>query len=177
MRSIRQRLLLWLLVGLALVLAVSGYATYRQARAEINALFDYQLKQTALALRNQNLLTLAMSADPGEGESDAVSETRGRAACQESAGWLVTGSAFFATITFSPAALLETFRRVSERPFAPPDSSSGFERSRSDLILKTTTTSTIPAVRINATIPRFMGPNQPPESGKRKSDSAPGKWC
>ena len=72
MRSIRQRLLLWLLVGLALVLAVSGYATYRQARAEINALFDYQLKQTALALRNQNLLTLAMSADPSEGESDLL---------------------------------------------------------------------------------------------------------
>jgi two-component system OmpR family sensor kinase len=71
-RSIRQRLLLWLLVGLALVLAVSGYATYRQARAEINALFDYQLKQTALALRNQNLLTLAMSADPSEGESDLL---------------------------------------------------------------------------------------------------------
>ena len=72
MRSIRQRLLLWLLVGLALVLAVSGYATYRQARAEINALFDYQLKQTALALRNQNLLTLAMGADPSEGERDLL---------------------------------------------------------------------------------------------------------
>ncbi len=72
MRSIRQRLLLWLLVGLALVLAVSGYVTYRQARAEINTLFDYQLEQTALALRSQNLLTLAMSGDPGEGESDLL---------------------------------------------------------------------------------------------------------
>ena len=72
MRSIRQRLLLWLLAGLALVLAASGYATYRQARVEINALLDYQLEQTARALRNQNLLTLAMSGDPGEGESDLL---------------------------------------------------------------------------------------------------------
>ncbi len=72
MKSIRQRLLLWLLAGLALVLAVSGYATYRQARAEINTLFDYQLEQTARALRNQNLLALAMSADPSESESDLL---------------------------------------------------------------------------------------------------------
>ncbi|MEI2771235.1 MAG: ATP-binding protein [Candidatus Competibacter sp.] len=66
MNSIRQRLLLWLLAGLSLVLAASGYATYRQARVETNALFDYHLQQTALALRNQNLLALAMGA---EGES------------------------------------------------------------------------------------------------------------
>ena len=67
MNSIRRRLLLWLLAGLSLVLAASGYATYRQARAETNALFDYQLQQTALALRNQNLLTLAMGAESDDG--------------------------------------------------------------------------------------------------------------
>lgn len=72
MRSIRQRLLLWLLVGLMLVLALSGYATYRQARAEINTLFDYQLEQTARALHNQNLLALAMNVDPDESESDLL---------------------------------------------------------------------------------------------------------
>lgn len=72
MRSIRQRLLLWLLVGLALVLALSGYATYQQARTEVNTLFDYQLEQTARALHNQNLLALAMSVDPGESESDLL---------------------------------------------------------------------------------------------------------
>ena len=45
------------------VLAASGYAAYRQARTETNALFDYQLQQTALALRNQNLLVLAIGGD------------------------------------------------------------------------------------------------------------------
>lgn len=63
MNAIRQRLLLGLLAGLSLVLAASGFATYRQARSEINLLFDYQLQQTALALRNQNLLALAMGND------------------------------------------------------------------------------------------------------------------
>lgn len=67
MNSIRRRLLLWLLAGFSLVLAASGYATYRQARAETNALFDYQLQQTALALRNQNLLALAMGAESDGG--------------------------------------------------------------------------------------------------------------
>ncbi len=72
MTSIRQRLLAGLLVGLSLVLGVAGYATYRQARAEVNALFDYQLQQTALALRNQNLLALAISGQVGDGEGDLL---------------------------------------------------------------------------------------------------------
>ena len=58
MHSIRQRLLFGLLAGLGLVLAASGHVAYRQARTEVNALFDYQLQQTALALRNQNWLSL-----------------------------------------------------------------------------------------------------------------------
>ncbi|MBK8754000.1 MAG: sensor histidine kinase N-terminal domain-containing protein [Candidatus Competibacteraceae bacterium] len=72
MTSIRQRLLAGLLVGLTLVLGVAGYATYYQARAEVNALFDYQLQQTALALRGQNLLALAMSGQVGDGEGDLL---------------------------------------------------------------------------------------------------------
>ena len=70
MRSIRQRLLLWLLAGLAVILGLSGYATYRQARDEVNALFDYQLQQMALALRNQNLLALAIAGDGTEGPAE-----------------------------------------------------------------------------------------------------------
>ena len=66
MNAIRQRLLLGLLAGLSLVLAASGFTAYRHARSETNALFDYQLQQTALALRDQNLLALAMG---GEGDN------------------------------------------------------------------------------------------------------------
>ncbi|MDZ7621152.1 MAG: sensor histidine kinase N-terminal domain-containing protein [Candidatus Competibacteraceae bacterium] len=72
MTSIRQRLLLGLLVGLSLVLGIAGYATYRQARAEVNTLFDYQLQQAALALRRQNLLALAIGSEAGEGEGDLL---------------------------------------------------------------------------------------------------------
>lgn len=72
MISIRQRLLVGLVVGLSVVLGLAGYATYRQARAEIDALFDYQLQQTALALRRQNLLALAISGEAGEGEGDLL---------------------------------------------------------------------------------------------------------
>lgn len=67
MNSIRQRLLTGLLAGLTGVLIVAGYAMYRQARLETNTLFDYQLQQTALALRNQNLLALAMEAETDSG--------------------------------------------------------------------------------------------------------------
>ncbi len=72
MISIRQRLLIGLLAGLSGVLGLSGYATYCQARAEINTLFDYQLRQTALAMRQQNLLALALNREADEGEGDLL---------------------------------------------------------------------------------------------------------
>ncbi len=72
MTSIRQRLLLGLLIGLSLVLGIAGYATYRQARAEVNTLFDYQLQQAALALRRQNLFALAISGEAGAEEGDLL---------------------------------------------------------------------------------------------------------
>ena len=68
MHSIRQRLLFGLLAGLGLVLAASGHVAYRQARTEVNALFDYQLQQTALALRNQNWLSLMFGEDDGDSD-------------------------------------------------------------------------------------------------------------
>jgi len=67
-KSIRARLLGWLLVGLALALAVAGAVSYRQARQEVNDLLDYQLEQAALSLRNQNLLAVAISSEVGQGE-------------------------------------------------------------------------------------------------------------
>lgn len=53
MKSIRTRLLVALLTlaGVGLLLAVA--LTYRQSLSETSALLDYQLRQTALSLRNQ----------------------------------------------------------------------------------------------------------------------------
>jgi two-component system, OmpR family, sensor kinase len=55
MHSIRQRLLLWLLAALLTATAMAAVAVYRQARAEANTLFDYQLQQIAHAFPNEGL--------------------------------------------------------------------------------------------------------------------------
>lgn len=53
MNSIRVRLLVLLLAMLALAAAVMGGVIYRNVLAETEALFDYQLRQMALSLRDQ----------------------------------------------------------------------------------------------------------------------------
>lgn len=53
MRSIRTRLLAWLLSGVVLVGAAGGWVVYRNALAEADAFFDYHLRQTALILRDE----------------------------------------------------------------------------------------------------------------------------
>jgi len=53
MNSIRVRLLLSLLAMLAAAALVMGFFTYRSVLAETEALFDYQLRQMALSLRDQ----------------------------------------------------------------------------------------------------------------------------
>jgi two-component system OmpR family sensor kinase/two-component system sensor histidine kinase QseC len=53
MNSIRLRLLGSLLATLSLAALVLGAATYRSALQEAEALFDYQLRQMALSLRDQ----------------------------------------------------------------------------------------------------------------------------
>ena len=50
-RSLRVRLLGLLLVVVVLAAALQGVLAYRSALAEADALFDYQMQQTALALR------------------------------------------------------------------------------------------------------------------------------
>ena len=50
--SIRARLLVWLLCGVSGAVALGAWSTYLAAREEANALFDYQLQQTALSLRD-----------------------------------------------------------------------------------------------------------------------------
>ena len=53
MNSLRARLLLSLLAMLALAALVMGGVTYRSVLAESETLFDYQLRQMALSLRDQ----------------------------------------------------------------------------------------------------------------------------
>ena len=53
MRSLRTRLLAWLLGAVLGVGAVGGAVVYRNALAEADAFFDYHLRQTALILRDQ----------------------------------------------------------------------------------------------------------------------------
>jgi two-component system, OmpR family, sensor kinase len=52
-RSLRTRLLAWLLGGVAFVGATGGWMVYRNALAEADAFFDYHLRETALILRDQ----------------------------------------------------------------------------------------------------------------------------
>jgi two-component system OmpR family sensor kinase len=54
MKSIRARLLVWLLGAVVLTGMAGGWQIYRNALAEANAFFDYQLRQTALTLRDQS---------------------------------------------------------------------------------------------------------------------------
>lgn len=54
MKSIRHKLLVALLGAMCVVMLVGGWATYRAARDEAGALFDYQLQQIALSLRDQS---------------------------------------------------------------------------------------------------------------------------
>ncbi len=53
MKSIRRQLLAALLGTLFLALLLSAFATYRSTLAEVDDLFDYQLRQLALSLRDQ----------------------------------------------------------------------------------------------------------------------------
>ena len=53
MNSIRVRLLAVLLAALAISAAVMGWVAYRNVLAETETLFDYQLRQMALSLRDQ----------------------------------------------------------------------------------------------------------------------------
>ena len=56
MPSMRARLLLWLLATLAAAALVMGGLTYRSVLAETETLFDYQLRQMALSLRDQGAI-------------------------------------------------------------------------------------------------------------------------
>ncbi|BBU26734.1 two-component sensor histidine kinase [Burkholderia sp. THE68] len=53
MRSIRRQLVIWLLALVIVGVGFAGWLIYRQALAEANELFDYQLQQIAAALPSE----------------------------------------------------------------------------------------------------------------------------
>lgn len=54
MNSIRRYLLAALLGSMVVVMLAGGWATYRAARDQVGEIFDYNLKQIALSLRDQS---------------------------------------------------------------------------------------------------------------------------
>lgn len=72
MRSIRLRLLVSLLVTLALSAALLGGLAYRSILTETEALFDYQLRQMALSLRDQGAIDDAQAGALQQEELDFV---------------------------------------------------------------------------------------------------------
>ena len=54
LNSIRRNLLAALLGAICVVMLLGGWATYRTARDEVGSMFDYQLQQVALSLRDQS---------------------------------------------------------------------------------------------------------------------------
>lgn len=72
-RSLRMRLLVFLLAAIVLAGAVQGALAYRGALAEADALFDYHMQQTALALRS-GLLVDAQGNTPGLDPGDENQE-------------------------------------------------------------------------------------------------------
>ena len=56
MKSIRRNLLIALLGAMFAAMLLAGWATYRAARNEADALFDYHLRQIALSVRDQTFL-------------------------------------------------------------------------------------------------------------------------
>ncbi|HSE12920.1 MAG TPA: ATP-binding protein [Rudaea sp.] len=72
MRSIRARLLAGLLALVAATSLAAGFVTYRRMLAETSALFDYQLRQMALSLRNQVSIAPRIDLPSDPGDSDFV---------------------------------------------------------------------------------------------------------
>jgi two-component system, OmpR family, sensor kinase len=53
MKSLRTRLLIWLLGAVLLIFVAGAIVIYRNSLAEANAFFDYHLRETAMLLRDQ----------------------------------------------------------------------------------------------------------------------------
>jgi two-component system OmpR family sensor kinase/two-component system sensor histidine kinase QseC len=73
MNSLRARLSISLLVAALLVAVALGIFTYRNTLAANETLFDYQLRQTALSLRDQGVVqSMQPEWDGSDGARDVV---------------------------------------------------------------------------------------------------------
>ncbi len=86
MTSIRARLLAWILATLAFGALVMGAAAYRNVLHEAETLFDYQLRQMALSLRDQGEMGPAQAGALADTEFDFVIQI-----------WTVDGRAIYAS--------------------------------------------------------------------------------
>ena len=86
MNSLRARLLLAVLGLLAAAVLLVGSITYRNVRAETEALFDYQLRQMALSLRDQGEVAPAQASALVDEQLDFVVQV-----------WTSDGRAIYAT--------------------------------------------------------------------------------
>lgn len=84
--SLRTRLLLAVLGMLAVAALLVGSITYRNVRAETEALFDYQLRQMALSLRDQGEVAPAQAGALADQQLDFVVQV-----------WTSDGRAIYAT--------------------------------------------------------------------------------
>jgi two-component system OmpR family sensor kinase len=72
MWSIRRRLLAWLVSGVLLSGVIATAVIYARARDEVDELFDQQLKQIALSLREQEDLTVTQPEPPDDQEEERI---------------------------------------------------------------------------------------------------------
>jgi two-component system OmpR family sensor kinase/two-component system sensor histidine kinase QseC len=86
MTSLRARLLAWILATLAFGALVMGYAAYHNVLRETEALFDYQLRQMALSLRDQGEIAPAQAGALVDADFDFVVQI-----------WTVDGRAIYAS--------------------------------------------------------------------------------
>ncbi len=104
MTSIRARLLAWILATLAFGATVMGFAAYRNVLRETEALFDYQLRQMALSLRDQGEIAPAQAGALADADFDFVVQI-----------WTVDGRAIYASRAHSelPARAVLGFADVA----------------------------------------------------------------
>ena len=86
MTSIRVRLLVSLLALLALAAVLMGAVTYRNVLGETEAIFDYQLQQMALSLRDQGEIAAAQADNFADAQLDFVVQI-----------WTVDGRSIYAS--------------------------------------------------------------------------------